>query len=261
MMRMGRKLLVSDVDGTLLGNDQDLRRFAAWYGRYRYRVRLVYASGNFFETIAELVRQKLLPKPCAIIGGVGTDLRLYPSGRPIFAWDERLYNCWDENRVRETLAGHGRLEPQPDEFQSALKVSYFLRDASPGELERVRSALRDASIDAQLVYSSRRDLDVLPAGIDKGAATQFLAEHYEYQPSDVIVCGDSANDLAMFQHGFRGVVVGNAHAELTALESTTVYKSPRSFAAGVLDGLNHWLGRDAVRKDRVLRHQATMNNA
>jgi len=253
---MGHKLLVSDVDGTLLGNDADLARFTAWYERYRRQVRLVYASGNFCDVVAGLVDDGILPRPRAIIGGVGTEVRLYPSGRPIFAWDERLYECWDEKQVRETLAEWDRLEPQPDEFQSEFKVSYFLRDASRTELDGIRSLLRSASIEADLVYSSRRDLDVLPAGVDKGAATKFLAEYYEYEPTDVIVCGDSANDLAMFQHGFRGIVVGNAHPELQALERPTVYTSRESFAAGVLDGLNHWLSQDAEQKDHVIRERA-----
>jgi hydroxymethylpyrimidine pyrophosphatase-like HAD family hydrolase len=120
--------------------------------------------------------------------------------------------------------------------------------------------LRDASINADLVYSSRRDLDVLPAGIDKGAATAFLAEYYEYEPEDVIVCGDSANDLAMFQHGFRGIVVGNAHPELQVIEGPTIYRSRESFAAGVLDGLNHWLSQDAGQTEHVIRERATVGS-
>jgi len=259
-MMLGNKLLVSDVDGTLLGSNRDLARFAAWYERYRPLVRLVYASGNFCDVVAELVRDGVLPRPFAIIGGVGTELRLYPEGRPIFAWDERLYECWDEKQVRETLADCDRLEPQPDEFQSEFKVSYSLRNASRTELDGIRSVLQDASIDADLVYSSRRDLDVLPAGIDKGTAAEFLAEYYEYQPEDVIVCGDSANDLAMFQHGFRGIVVGNAHDELLGLQSPTVYQSRESFAAGVLDGLNHWLSQDAEREDQVIRERAPVGS-
>jgi sucrose-6F-phosphate phosphohydrolase len=259
-MMMGHKLLVSDVDGTLLGNDADLTRFTAWYERYQPQVQLVYASGNFWDVVAELVDDGILPRPRAIIGGVGTELRVYPEGRPIFNWDERLYECWDEKEVRETLAEWDRLEPQPDEFQSEFKVSYYLRNASRTELDGIRSLLRDASINADLVYSSRRDLDVLPAGIDKGTAAAFLAEYYEYEPEEVIVCGDSANDLAMFQHGFRGIVVGNAHPELQVLEGPTVYKSGESYAAGVLDGLNHWLRQDAKRKDHVIRERATVGS-
>jgi hydroxymethylpyrimidine pyrophosphatase-like HAD family hydrolase len=69
---------------------------------------------------------------------------------------------------------------------------------------------------------------------------------------------NSANDLAVFQHGFRGIVVSNAHPELQALEGPTVYKSRDSFAAGVLDGLNHWLIQDAEQKDHVIRERTVI---
>jgi sucrose-6F-phosphate phosphohydrolase len=255
---MDHVLLVSDVDGTLLGNDRDLMRFAAWHGRYRSRVRLVYASGQFYESVAAMVRGGILPRPWAIIGGLGTDLRIYPSGRPIFAWDERLYKSWDGKRIRETLATRARLELQPEEFQSEYKVSYYLTDASPEELATIRAKLRDCDSGAHIVYSSRRDLDVLPAGIDKGSATKFLAEYLDYEPDEVIVCGNSANDRAMFRHGFRGIVVGNAHAELLAMDCPAVYKSRYFYAAGVLDGLNHWRKRAARSADYVIRERATI---
>jgi sucrose-6F-phosphate phosphohydrolase len=139
---------------------------------------------------------------------------------------------------------------QPEKFQGEHKVSYYLTDASRSELAQIRSRLADAGVDADIVYSSQRDLDVLPAGIDKGSAAAFLAEYLEYEPEEVIVCGDSANDLAMFQHGFRGIVVGNAHDDLTDLRGPGVYISEFECAAGLLDGLNHWLvdGVETVRE-------------
>ena len=112
---LGHKLLVSDLDGTLLGNCRDLARFAAWHGRYRSQVRLVYASGNSCELIAKLVRDASLPRPHAIIGSVGTELQLFPSGRPFCSWEERLRECWDEKLVRATLRVCDWLEPQPDD--------------------------------------------------------------------------------------------------------------------------------------------------
>jgi sucrose-6F-phosphate phosphohydrolase len=254
-MILEHKLLVCDLDNTLLGDDRSLSRFAAWHDRYRSRVRLIYASARFYESAAQLVCQTLLPKPSVIIGGMGTDVRFYSSGRPIFSWEERLFDCWDVNRVREVLARCDRLEPQPAELQSDCKLSYFLPDASPDQIELIRGALCDASIGAELVYSSQRDLHVLPAGVNKGSAVKFLAEYRGYPPADVIVCGDSGNDLAMFQHGFRGIVVGNAQPELAALQDCMVYHSADAFAAGVLDGLNHWLTQDVDAGDRVVRER------
>jgi hydroxymethylpyrimidine pyrophosphatase-like HAD family hydrolase len=94
------------------------------------------------------------------------------------------------------------------------------------------------------VYSSNRDLDVLPAGVDKGSAAAFLASHFGFQPRQVVVAGDTGNDASMFTHGFRGIVVGNAQAELKSLCSPDVYKSDGSYADGVLEGLEYWLRCD-----------------
>jgi sucrose-6F-phosphate phosphohydrolase len=257
-MAGGRTLLISDVDNTLLGDDRALARFRAWYERRRSRVRLVYSSGRFYESVAESVRTTELPAPFAIVGGVGTQFRIYPSGRPVFAWQERICERWDADRVRDVLAEFGRLTPQAAEHQSERKVSYFLHAAAPEELKMIRRALRAESIAADLIYSSRRDLDVVPAGLNKGSAARFAADFLGYRGKEVVVCGDSANDLAMFENGFPGVVVGNAHPELLALDSRLVYQSPYDYAAGVLDGIKHWLNR---RKQRSARRRYATSRA
>ena len=100
--------------------------------------------------------------------------------------------------------------------------------------------LEAAGQGVQLVYSSDRDLDVLPAGIDKGAATARLAQHWQVPPQRVIVCGDTGNDRSMFEQGFRGIVVGNALPELQSLDSPDIYHATGSCAAGVAEGLRHW---------------------
>ncbi len=237
------KLLVSDVDFTLLGDKENLSQFAEWFEEHRACLQLVLTSGRFIESIMESLRETDLPEPDYIVGGVGTEIQSYPERHSIAAWDADMFGNWDGDCVRQLLSEFDRLEPQADEFQSDFKVSYFLPEAGSGELDSISEFLQDQSIHAELIYSSDRDLDILPAGCNKGTAAEFLANHLGYEPDDVIVCGDSANDLAMFQYDFSGIIVGNAHPELRALEGPAIYKSPRDYAAGVLDGLDHWLHR------------------
>ncbi len=241
-------LLISDVDYTLLGDDEHLATFADWYDRNKSYFRLVLTSGRFPGSIIESVETTLLPEPDVVVGGVGSEICFFPSRDVVPGWPVCQLQHWDGDRVRSILAGVERLEPQADEFQSDYKVSYFLRDAGPAELERIRMMLVEQSIRPELVYSSRRDLDVLPHGCNKGSAAEYVAHYLGFSPSEVIVCGDSANDIAMFGRGFAGVVVANAHPELKALDDPSVYQSNREYASGVLDGIEYWLERRGAQQ-------------
>jgi hydroxymethylpyrimidine pyrophosphatase-like HAD family hydrolase len=95
--------------------------------------------------------------------------------------------------------------------------------------------------EVSLIYSSNRDLDILPAATNKGTAATYLARHWGIDRDNVIVAGDSGNDLEMFSAGFRGIVVANAQPELRSLHAGCVYHAQGEFAAGVLEGLRHWL--------------------
>ena len=68
---------------------------------------------------------------------------------------------WDGARIRRVLARLPGLEPQPAEFQSELKASYYLHGARPEAIDELRRILRALGLRASVLYSSDRDLDVL----------------------------------------------------------------------------------------------------
>jgi sucrose-6F-phosphate phosphohydrolase len=241
-----QQLVVSDLDGTLLGDDDALRQFARWYSQVASRVALVYATGRDFDSVQSSVAATDLPEPDAIIGCVGTEVRCFRTGRALVDWPADLPTArpphWDAAVVRGALSAVPRMAPQPDEFQTQFKVSFFLPEATADELQSIDALLRHYHLACEIVYSSGLHLDILPHGINKGTAVKNLAMLWRIPADSVVVCGDTANDLAMFQQGFRGVVVANALDELKRLSGDRVYLAQQPHAAGVLEGLLHWLG-------------------
>ena len=59
-----------------------------------------------------------------------------------------------------------------------------------------------------LLYSADRYLDFLPRGVNKGSTLRRLVHDLGIDMNQVLVAGDTLNDLSMFEQGFRGVCVG-----------------------------------------------------
>lgn len=236
-----RILLVTDLDGTLLGDASALEQFRLRLQMERRAVTLVYASGRTVEAVRHAVAQDHLPIPDYVIGSVGTELSEFITGAHDECWELSAGRAFDVKTIRRVAAKVAALKPQPDEFQSSRKASYFIENAAVQELHDLAAMLESAEVDADLFYSGNRYLDILPQGMNKGGAATFLARKLHFDATQVIVCGDSGNDLSLYLHGFCGVLVANAETELVRRAAGPVYHSPFAYAAGVLDGIRHWI--------------------
>jgi mannosylfructose-6-phosphate phosphatase len=237
-------LLAVDLDGAMLDDDDANRRLAVWWNACPNVPYLVYTSGMFYDSVVNAVWQHGLPEPAAIVGGVGTEIRLYPGGKPFIQWQSRWWSSWQMDHVRQLLDGQSALRLQPAECQSEFKRSYFVRDAAPNWLQETRRLLRECELEAELLYSSNRDLDIVPTGANKGTAVEFLARHWKVPRHRVMVAGDCENAISMYLRGYRGIISAGAQPELRSLSGSNNFRSPLALAEAVIDGVRFWMNGD-----------------
>jgi len=237
-------LFSSDLDGTLLGNREASLRFKAAWEELDPSSRpvLVYNSGRLIDDMLELLKGGLLPEPDFLIGGVGTQIYDYRASQPLIEFNDSFRDGWDLGKVKAVLEEFPGVTLQPPEFLHPYKDSYFLYRATPDDIHDLEKRLADAGLRATVVYSSARDLDILPADADKGHALQWLCEKRGFALHETIVAGDTGNDSSMFLiPGVRGIVVENAQPDLLeAVVQVPVYGAMQILADGVIEGLLHF---------------------
>lgn len=187
-----------------------------------------------------MMEESGLPRPDLLIADVGTSVVGGSDFEPIEEVEAILDESWPGGEViRKRLAELPGIEEQ--EVRSPRRVSYWLRDGNMDDVITAMGArLEDLSVD--LVGSAGVYLDVLPAGVNKGTTLRRVLGWLAREEADVVVAGDSLNDLALMESGLCGIVVGNCEAGL--LERTRglehLYHAEGTGAAGILEGLRHF---------------------
>lgn len=234
------------MDGTFIGDDEAMRDL--WSELDARGITVAFSTGRHLPSIETFYDEHGTDRRAeACICMVGTEIWLRGDGgyRRDDRWSSVIAEAWDKVAVEGILAELPGPEMQPEEWQSEFKSSYFVEDDAAAVLKHIERRLREEGLQAKVVYSADRFLDLLPFRSGKGEAVRFLADELGIAPSDVVTAGDTGNDLDMMRPelGFRSIAVGNAAPELAGFHAPGVYHAEAEYAAGIREGLRHfgWL--------------------
>ena len=256
------RLVLSDVDGTLVRSDKSLseRSVGAVAELHAAGIAFAVTSGRPPRGMAMLVGPLRLSSPIAAFNGgliVEPDMavvedRVVPDGvvapaielLDSFGLSTWLYRDADW-LVLDPDGPHVGHEAQTVQFEPTVVDSFDGLETGIAKIVGVSddhdavAAAATAAHDAlgDEVSSSRSQpyyLDITHPLANKGAVARFLSARYGIAPEEIATIGDMPNDVLMFAHSGLSIAMGNADREVQrAARRVTTSNDDEGFANAV----------------------------
>jgi glucosylglycerol-phosphate synthase len=230
-------LLATDLDGTFLAGDNEQRLKLYQLIAAHPEIKLAFVTGRGLESVLPLLSDPTIPDPDYIICDVGCTVVDGHTQQAIQPLQGNIDKRWPGEHVVEQAVAHiPNLQRQ--DVPQERRFSFFCgADAVTSELKDVVREL-----DCELLYSAGLYLDILPKGVNKGSTLRGLVELLGIGDENVLVAGDTLNDLSMYEHGFIGVCVGES--EVGLLKETEnrarVYHAELPGCGGILQAFEYF---------------------
>ncbi len=241
LLTMG-KIIVTDIDNTLLGDQNSLCEFLSLLDNVRPKIGFAVATGRTVQSAFNILKENNVQLPDVIISSVGSEIYYNYHGELIYSkgWEAHISYMWNRNRIKELLSAFGWLQYQEEDTQRKFKISYYTSE-NQDNIQKVKEILMNNKIKANVIFSHGQYLDILPYRASKGKAIRYLCYRWNIPYENILVAGDSGNDEEMLKGDLLGVVVANYSVELEKLkDSKRVYFAHRNFAGGIIEGIKHY---------------------
>ena len=256
------RLVLSDVDGTLVRSDKSLseRSIAAVQELHAAGIAFAVTSGRPPRGMSMLVEPLALESPIAAFNGgliVEPDLsvvenRVVPGGlvaRAVALLESFELSAWlyrgSDWLVVDADGPHVAHEAQTVQFQPTVVASFDGLESDIAKIVGVSddhgavAAAATAAADefGDRVSSSRSQpyyVDITHPLANKGAVARFLSARYAIPPEEIATIGDMPNDVLMFAHSGLSIAMGNADREVQrAARRVTTSNDDDGFANAV----------------------------
>ena len=235
------RLLVCDIDHTLLGDEQALRQLMDTIDSTDGKVGFAVATGRNLDSTVKVLKENGVPTPDLFITCVGGEIHYGHRMVEDTDWEKHINYRWKPATVKKVMKKFPGLKLQAGTEQRKHKISYNVNPDKVPKMREISAYLRQHDIHVKLVYSHQAFLDVMPIRASKGLAVRYIGMKWGIVPERILVTGDSGNDEEMLKGNTLGVVVGNYSKELAKLKDRDlIYFAQQSYANGIIEGINYY---------------------
>ncbi len=254
------KMILSDLDGTLLGRDRQISSYTAHVltKAAQQGGLIVPATGRFYGALPQSLRQLPFIRYAVLMNGAQVydsleNRVLYRAELPpqeadrIFAWlralpatidcfadnngymEARYYSQIEEwvldvNARQIVLETRKPVENLPQYVHSlgkpVQKIQSFFKDDALRD--RVMCELSAEFPEIAVACSLPGNIEITHRNATKGAAMQFLCGHLGMDPAQVMAFGDERNDCTMLELAGTGVAMANAVPQAKAMADMVI---------------------------------------
>ena len=242
------RLLICDIDNTLLGNAEGLHELLRYLREADGRIGFGIATGRRVSSAVKVLREWGVPLPDVMITAVGAEIHYGARRVEDLGWRQHIDYRWKPDALRRLMSGVAGIRPQPRSEQRLHKLSYYYDQDTAPDVREIQRLLRINDLHANVIFSHQQFLDLLPIRASKGLALRYLALKWGLPPERFLVAGDSGNDEEMLTGNTLAVVVGNHSPELEHLRGQPrIHFAAGENAWGIVEGIEHYNFLGALR--------------
>jgi|GEM_PF-33171 len=232
------RLLVTDVDDTLTGDDEALAILLKRLEETDAKVGFGIATGRTLDEALQLMEDLGMRVPDVLITAAGSELHYGTHLLPDRSWERQIRYRWDRDEVERVVGAIPGVEPVP-ESKTEYRLRYRLNPDRAPSLREIRRQVRQQGLRVTSIVDHAVYLDVVPIRASPGLAIRFFCFKWNLEPQRLLVAGDSGNDWDMLSGDTLGVVVSNHTPELERLRGRPrVHFSKSPHARGILEGID-----------------------
>lgn len=263
---MNYKLIVTDMDGTLLNNEHEIseENKNALINASENGIHIAIATGRIYESTIKYAKILGVKAPIICCNGAlvkeesgniiyenALDYSICESIIDILDKNKVYYQCFTADTIftpyiNEWLRKYQMQEDlnikivENSDIKSEIKghdiLKFLVIEENSDTLNKVQNDLKEFN-DIEITKSFYNNIEIMSKGVNKGTAVENLAKYLNVKQDEVITFGDNYNDLAMIKYAGMGVAMGNAEDIVKENASYITCKNHENGVAKALEEL------------------------